>query len=63
MLGPRYLPAAEVSMITMLEIVVGPLLVWAVLGEAPPGQSLIGGAVIVLAILAHAWVQLTATRD
>jgi hypothetical protein len=31
MIGPRYLPAAEVSMITMLEVVLGPLLVWAVI--------------------------------
>lgn len=59
MLGPRYLPAAEVSMITMLEIVVGPLLVWAVLGEEPPAESLIGGAVILAAITAHAVVQLS----
>jgi drug/metabolite transporter (DMT)-like permease len=58
MLGPRYLPAAEVSMITMLEIVVGPLLVWAVLGEEPPAESLIGGAVILAVITAHAVVQL-----
>lgn len=62
MLGPRYLPAAEVSMITMLEIVVGPLLVWVGLGEVPSTASLIGGAVILTAITAHAWVQLTAEQ-
>lgn len=54
MIGPRYLPAAEVTMITMLEIVLGPLLVWAVIGENPGGRSLIGGAVILAAITAHA---------
>lgn len=53
MLGPRYLPAAEVSMITMLEIVVGPVLVWLVLGENPGTRSLFGGAVIIAAILLH----------
>lgn len=63
MLGPRYLPAAEVSMITMLEIVIGPLLVWAVLGEVPSTASLIGGAVIVVAITVHAAVQLVAVQD
>lgn len=54
MLGPRYLPAAEVSMITMLEIVAGPLIVWLVLGEAPGSRSLWGGAIILAAITAHA---------
>lgn len=53
MLGPRYLPAPEVSMITMLEIILGPLLVWAVLGENPGQASLVGGAVILLAVGLH----------
>jgi drug/metabolite transporter (DMT)-like permease len=53
MIGPRYLPAAEVSMITMLEVVLGPLLVWAVIGETPATLTLIGGAVILIAILIH----------
>ena len=57
-IGPRYLPAPEVSMITMLEIVVGPLLVWWVLGENPGQATLIGGAVILVAIIAHAVWQL-----
>ena len=57
-IGPRYLPAPEVSMITMLEVVVGPLLVWWVLGENPGQATVIGGTVILLAIFAHAAWQL-----
>ena len=53
MIGPRHLPAAEVSMITMLEIVASPLLVWAVLNEAPATLSLIGGGVILAALVTH----------
>jgi len=53
-IGPRYLPAAEVSMFTVLEVILAPLLVWFVLGENPGGKSLIGGAIIVSAIFAHA---------
>lgn len=53
MIGPRHLPAAEVSMITMLEIVASPLLVWAVMGEAPGRLSLAGGAVILAALVTH----------
>ena len=62
-LGPRYLPAPEVSMITMLEIVVGPLLVWWVLGENPGTATLIGGAIILAAIFAHAIWQLRNFRQ
>jgi drug/metabolite transporter (DMT)-like permease len=53
MLGPRYLPAPEVSMITLLEVILGPLLVWAVIGENPGQMSLIGGAVIVVTVALH----------
>jgi drug/metabolite transporter (DMT)-like permease len=53
MIGPRHLPAAEVSMITMLEIVASPLLVWAVLNEVPATLSLIGGGVILAALVTH----------
>ena len=53
MLGPRYLPAPEVSMITLLEVILGPLLVWAVIGESPGQMSLIGGAVIVVTVALH----------
>ena len=53
MLGPRYLPAPEVSMITLLEVVLGPLLVWAVMGEHPGQTTLLGGAVIITVVAAH----------
>lgn len=53
MLGPRYLPAPEVSMITLLEVILGPLLVWAVIGEDPGAMTLIGGAVIVVTVALH----------
>lgn len=57
-IGPRYLPAPEVSMITMLEIVIGPLLVWLVMGENPGQATLIGGGIILAAITSHALWQL-----
>lgn len=54
LLGPRYLPAPEVSMITLLELILGPLLVWAVLGEHPGQRTLLGGTIIIMAVLFHA---------
>jgi drug/metabolite transporter (DMT)-like permease len=53
MLGPRYLPAPEVSMITLLEVILGPLLVWAVIGENSGQMSLIGGSVMVVTVALH----------
>ena len=61
-LGPRYLPAPEVAMLTLLETVLGPFWVWLALGENPGPRSLIGGAVIVLVLLGHAILRLRRER-
>ncbi len=45
-IGPRYLPAPEVSLILLLEAVLAPVLIWVVLHEYPGNASLIGGAVV-----------------
>jgi drug/metabolite transporter (DMT)-like permease len=63
MLGPRYLPAPEVSMITLLEVILGPLLVWAVIGENPGHMTLIGGTLIVATVALHALRRLTRTGN
>jgi len=63
MLGPRYLPAPEVSMFTLLEVILGPLLVWAVIGENPGQMTLIGGAIIVITVALHALRRLTQTES
>lgn len=49
-IGPRYITAAEVSLLLLLEAVLAPVLVWSVLGEDPGLRVIIGGA-IVLAVL------------
>ncbi|MPZ10080.1 MAG: EamA family transporter [Kiloniellaceae bacterium] len=53
-LGPRYLPAAEVGLLMLLETVLGPLWVWLVLGEHPGELALAGGALVVLTLAGHA---------
>ncbi len=45
--APRYLPAAEVGLITLLETILGPLWVWLAIGEEPGIRTLVGGAVVV----------------
>ena len=50
-MGARLLPAGEVALITLLEVVLGPLLVWITVGETPAATTLLGGAVVVLAVV------------
>jgi drug/metabolite transporter (DMT)-like permease len=58
----RLIPAAETSLIGMIETVLGPLWVWLVLGENPGLVSLLGGALIVGALLTHALLDLLDPR-
>ena len=57
-LGPRYIPAPEVSLLFLLETVLGPLWVWLVLSEDPGPRALLGGAVVVGTLLVHSAVAL-----
>jgi drug/metabolite transporter (DMT)-like permease len=50
-LGPRYITSAEVALLILLESVLAPLLVWAILGEDPGRWALIGGAVVISVLL------------
>jgi drug/metabolite transporter (DMT)-like permease len=51
--GPRYLSAPEVSLLTLIETVLGPVWVWLALGERPPVQTALAGAVIVVTLFIH----------
>lgn len=44
--APRYLPAPDVALVTLLEAVLGPLWVWLALAELPARETFLGGAVI-----------------
>ena len=62
-LGPRYLPAPEVAMLTLLETIIGPVWVWLVIGEAPGIRTLLGGSVVVAALFCHALWRFRQTRQ
>jgi len=53
-IGGRLIPAGEVALITLLEIVLGPLWVWAFLSEQPSTATLVGGAIVLGAVLLEA---------
>jgi drug/metabolite transporter (DMT)-like permease len=54
MRGPRYLAAPEVSLLLLLETVLGPVWVWLALGEAPSLQTALTAAVIIVALAVNA---------
>jgi drug/metabolite transporter (DMT)-like permease len=49
--GARLIPAAQVGLITLLEIVLGPVWVWLALDERPSTLTLVGGAIVIVAIV------------
>jgi drug/metabolite transporter (DMT)-like permease len=53
-IGARLIPAAEVALITLLEVVLGPLWVWWALSERPGTSTLVGGTVVVAAVVLQA---------
>ncbi|MGB7270187.1 MAG: DMT family transporter, partial [Albidovulum sp.] len=53
-LGSRSLPAAELALLSLAEVLLGPLWVWLFLGETASFNTLIGGAVLLAAIAGNA---------
>jgi drug/metabolite transporter (DMT)-like permease len=53
-IGARLIPAAEVAMISLLEVVLGPFWVWLAVGQRPTVGTVIGGAVVVAAVILQA---------
>jgi drug/metabolite transporter (DMT)-like permease len=51
--GARMAPPADVALVSLLEPVLGPLWVWAVLSEDPGVAALIGGTLVIAAVAIH----------
>jgi drug/metabolite transporter (DMT)-like permease len=52
--GARLIPAAQVALITLLEVVLGPLWVWLAIDERPATATLVGGAIVVVGVVIQA---------
>jgi drug/metabolite transporter (DMT)-like permease len=52
--GARLLPAAEVALLSLLEVVLGPVWVWIAYSERPSTATLVGGAVVATAVVVQA---------
>ncbi|HEY2325902.1 MAG TPA: DMT family transporter [Gaiellaceae bacterium] len=53
-IGGRLIPAAEVALITLLEILLGPLWVWIFESERPGTTTVLGGLIVLGAVVFHA---------
>ena len=55
-IAPRYVSAAEVSLLMPMETVFGTMLVWFYIGEEPSIRTIIGGGVIIAALLINSFI-------
>lgn len=46
----RHIPAAEVTLLSLSETILGPIWAWLVIGEMPSGWTLLGGAVVLFCV-------------
>lgn len=57
-IGTRHLPAAEVSLILLLEALLGPLWVWLIVGEVPESITLVAGLFVLVTLIVHSYIAL-----
>lgn len=53
-LGSRVLPAAELTLLSMIEVLLAPLWVWLAFGEMATAGTFAGGAVVLVAVMLNA---------
>lgn len=58
-LGARSVPAAIIALLSLIEVVLGPIWVWIVLDEVPHTVTVVGGAMVLLAIAGQSLVGMT----
>jgi len=54
----RHIPAAEVTLLSLSETILGPIWAWLVIGEVPSGWTLLGGAVVLACVAVFASLRL-----
>jgi drug/metabolite transporter (DMT)-like permease len=60
--GPRYISGPEVAMFYLLETVLAPVWVWMIFSEVPSRNSMIGGTILIVTLIAHSLWQLSEVR-
>ena len=54
--GSRYLSAAELMLLALTEIALAPVWAWLAIGEVPRDLTLVGGGVVLAAIIGQALI-------
>lgn len=60
--GARYIPSSEAALIGLLDVVLGPFWVWLGFGEVPATLALVGGGIVLAAVLWYLAKGLRAAR-
>ena len=61
--GSRYVPGAEIMLITLIEFILGPMWVWIGFGERPSLLALSGGALVLLAVAGRSFAMLRGAEN
>ena len=62
MRGAPHLTAAQVGLLTLLEVILAPIWVWLAFGEVPAPLSLLGGAIVLSALVVHSALSLRRSK-
>ena len=62
LIGGRYIPSGEAGLIGMLDVVLSPIWVWWLFDERPSTAALVGGAIVLAAVVWYLAAQLRAGR-
>jgi drug/metabolite transporter (DMT)-like permease len=60
--GSRHVPAAQLTLFSLIEVVLGPTWVWLALGEVPALLTLAGGAIVLGSVVAQALIAMRTER-
>ncbi len=61
-IGSRVIPAAELTLFSLIEVLLAPLWVWAILGETASSGTFVGGAILLAAVAFNALAGTQARR-
>ncbi len=60
--GAKRIPSSEVTLLMLLETIIGPMWVWLIINEEPSANALIGGVIVISTLVLHSFASLKANR-
>jgi drug/metabolite transporter (DMT)-like permease len=63
LVGGRYIPSGEAGLVGMIDVILAPLWVWLLFAETPSGAALIGGCIVMAAVLWYLGRELRPSAD